>query len=251
MNIIAVDIGNTETCIGIGNIDTWKSFRFTTRTTITSDEWLMMMKATLPEIDRKSSGTIVCSVVPQVNKIFINALTRYSYSTPILLGPGIKTGLSVKIDNPKELGPDRIANSVGGVDKVSSPVIIVDLGTATTVDVVNSRKEYIGGLIAPGLKISLEALVNKTASLKSVDFGVPESVIGRNTYDAIQSGLIYGHASLVDGLIEKSIQELGEEASVVITGGFGSLIHEHLNSSVKYYKNLTLDGLAKIYQINS
>ena len=179
MNIIAVDIGNTETCIGIGNIDTWESFRFTTRTTITSDEWLMMMKATLPEIDGKTDGTIICSVVPQVNRIFIDALTRYSCSTPILLGPGIKTGLSVKIDNPKELGPDRIANSVGGVDKVNSPVIIVDLGTATTVDVVNSRKEYIGGLIAPGLKIISS---NHSFSKDRIPLGGSPVIIGNNVW---------------------------------------------------------------------
>ncbi len=237
MSIIAVDIGNTETCIGIGRENSWESFRFTTRTTITSDEWLMIL--------------IVCSVVPQVNKVFIDALSKYTKSFPLVLGPGVKTGLSVIIDNPKELGPDRIANSVGGFEKAGSPVIIVDLGTATTIDVVNKKKEYVGGAIAPGLKISLEALVNKTASLKSVDFTVPKDVIGKNTYDAIQSGVIFGHTSLIDGLIEKSLQELGEEASVIITGGFGSLIKDYLNIKAEFYENLTLDGLAKIYEINS
>ena len=205
MRIVAVDIGNTETSIGIGNYEKWESFRFTTRTATTSDEWLMMFSSTLPESLRgKKLGSIVCSVVPQVNSDLIQALYDYLGLEPILLGPGIKTGLSVTIDNPKELGPDRIANSVGGFEKVGSPVIIVDLGTATTIDIVNKNKEYVGGVIAPGLKISLEALVNKTASLKSVDFTVPQEVIGKNTYDAIQSGVIFGHTSLIDGLIEKS-----------------------------------------------
>ena len=169
MSIIAVDIGNTETCIGIKEANSWDSYRFTTRTTITPDEWLIIMKTTLPNIDKKFKGSIICSVVPQVNKVFTDALTRFTGEEPLIIGPGIKTGLSVKIDNPKELGPDRIANSVGGYDKVERSVIIVDLGTATTIDIVNRKKEYIGGLIAPGLKISLEALVNNTASLKSVD----------------------------------------------------------------------------------
>jgi len=251
VSIVAVDIGNTETCIGFGEEDSWESFRFTTRTTITSDEWLMMMKTTLPDKKDELKGSIICSVVPQVNKVFIDALSKYTESSPLVLGPGVKTGLSVIIDNPKELGPDRIANSVGGFEKVGSPVIIVDLGTATTIDIVNKNKEYVGGVIAPGLKISLEALVNKTASLKSVDFTVPKEVIGKNTYDAIQSGVIFGHTSLIDGLIEKSLQELGEEASVIITGGFGSLIKDYLNIKVEFYENLTLDGLAKIYEINS
>ena len=251
MSIIAVDIGNTETCIGIGRENSWESFRFTTRTTITSDEWLMIMKTTLPDKKDELEGSIVCSVVPQVNKVFIDALSKYTQSSPLVLGPGVKTGLSVIIDNPKELGPDRIANSVGGFEKAGSPVIIVDLGTATTIDIVNKKKEYVGGAIAPGLKISLEALVNKTASLKSVDFTVPKDVIGKNTYDAIQSGVIFGHTSLIDGLIEKSLQELGEEASVIITGGFGSLIKDYLNIKAEFYENLTLDGLAKIYEINS
>jgi len=251
VSIIAVDIGNTETCIGIGTENSWESFRFTTRTTITSDEWLMIMKTTLPDKKDKLKGSIVCSVVPQVNKVFIDALSKYTQSSPLVLGPGVKTGLSVIIDNPKELGPDRIANSVGGFEKAGSPVIIVDLGTATTIDVVNKKKEYVGGAIAPGLKISLEALVSKTASLKSVDFTVPKDVIGKNTYDAIQSGVIFGHTSLIDGLIEKSLQELGEEASVIITGGLGGLIKDYLNIKAEFYENLTLDGLAKIYEINS
>ncbi len=252
MKIIAVDIGNTETSIGIGNYEKWQSFRFTTRAATTSDEWLMMFSSTLPESLRgKKLGSIVCSVVPQVNSDLIQALYDYLDLEPILLGPGVKTGLSVTIDNPKELGSDRIANAVGGVEKVGSPVIIVDTGTATTVDVVNDKNEYVGGMIAPGVKISHDALIENTASLKSVDFLPPDKVIGKNTYDAIQSGIIFGHTSLIEGLIERTIQELGQEPAIILTGGIGGLISKHLNFDVIYDENLTLDGLAKIYQINS
>lgn len=254
MKIVAVDIGNSETSVGVGNYESWESFRFTTRTLMTSDEWLMLLKNTLPkDLDKSKDkiGSIICSVVPQINNDFLKAMKDYLKTSPILLGAGIKTGLSVKIDNPKELGPDRIANSVGGLHKVGAPLIVVDMGTATTIDIVNSNKEYIGGMISPGLKISHDALIDNTASLKSVDFKVPEQAIGKNTYDAIQSGLFFGHASLIDGLIDKALQELGEDASILITGGMGDLMRPHLSLNVKYDKNITLDGLAKIYEINS
>ena len=254
MTIVAVDIGNSETSVGIGGYKSWKSFRFTTRKLMTSDEWFIMLKSTLPkdlDVSKQVVGSIVCSVVPQINNDFLKALKDYLGTNPILLGPGIKTGLSVNIDNPKELGPDRIANSVGGLHKVGVPLIVIDMGTATTIDIVNSKKEYIGGMISPGLKISHDALIDNTASLKSVDFKVPDQAIGKNTYDAIQSGLIIGQASLIDGLIDKALQELAEDASILITGGMGALIGPHLSPNVEYDENLTLDGLAKIYEINS
>ena len=167
------------------------------------------------------------------------------------MGPGIKTGLKVNIDNPKELGPDRIANSVGGFKMAKKSVIIVDLGTATTFDVVNDKKEYLGGSIAPGIKISLEALTTKTSSLKSVEILSPKSVIGKNTYEAIQSGLILGHASMIDSMLEKIILETGTNPRIVITGGLGEVIQPLLNVETEYSKDLTLNGLEEIYFLNN
>jgi len=252
--IIAIDIGNTETTVGIGNKEVWDSYRFTTRDANTSDELLALFNSTFNlDFDTKNqiSGSIICSVVPQVTNNMFQAVEKYLESPPIIVGPGIKTGLKVNIDNPKELGPDRIANSVAGYKIAKSDVLIVDLGTATTFDVVNEKKEYLGGAIAPGIKISLDALTSKTASLKSVELDLPKKVVGKNTYEAIQSGLIYGHASMIDSMIEKLLQELGTIPKIILTGGLSKTIQPALNLSAAYEEDLTLIGLEEIYNLNN
>ena len=252
--MIAIDIGNTETTVGIGNEDGWNSYRFTTRDANTSDELLVLFNSTFElDIETKNqiSGSIICSVVPQVTNNMVKAIEKYLESSPIVVGPGVKTGLKVNIDNPKELGPDRIANSVAGYKIAKSDVIIVDLGTATTFDVVNSKKEYLGGSIAPGIKISLDALTSKTASLKSVELNLPKKVIGKNTYEAIQSGLIYGHASMIDSMIEKILQELGTKPKIILTGGLSKTIQPALNLNASYEQDLTLIGLEEIFNLNN
>ena len=252
--IIAIDIGNSETNVGVGNSTKWESYRYTTRKTITSDELLMMFKTTIDLSklnDKAVDGVIVCSVVPQITDSVVSAISEFTTKDVLVVGPGIKTGLKVNIDNPKELGPDRIANSVGGFKKINKEVVIVDLGTATTFDVVNSNKEYLGGSIAPGIKISLDALISKTSSLKSVELKEPDKVIGKNTYEAIQSGLVLGHASMSDSMLEKIVLESNLSPGVVITGGLGTLIQPVLNINSSYEKNLTLDGLEEIYNLNN
>jgi len=252
--IIAIDIGNSETNVGVGNSTKWESYRYTTRKTITSDELLMMFKTTIDLSklnDKAVDGVIVCSVVPQITDSVVSAISEFTTKDVLVVGPGIKTGLKVNIDNPKELGPDRIANSVGGFKKTNKEVVIVDLGTATTFDVVNSNKEYLGGSIAPGIKISLDALISKTSSLKSVELKEPNKVIGKNTYEAIQSGLVLGHASMIDSMLEKIVLESNLSPGVVITGGLGTLIQPVLNINSSYEKNLTLDGLEEIYNLNN
>ena len=252
--IIAIDIGNSETNVGVGNSTKWESYRYTTRKTITSDELLMMFKTTIDLSklnDKAVDGVIVCSVVPQITDSVVSAISEFTTKDVLVVGPGIKTGLKVNIDNPKELGPDRIANSVGGFKKTNKEVVIVDLGTATTFDVVNSNKEYLGGSIAPGIKISLDALISKTSSLKSVELKEPDKVIGKNTYEAIQSGLVLGHASMIDSMLEKIVLESNLSPGVVITGGLGTLIQPVLNINSSYEKNLTLDGLEEIYNVNN
>ena len=252
--MIAIDIGNTETTVGIGNKDGWNSYRFTTRDANTSDELLVLFNSTFEldiETRNQISGSIICSVVPQVTNNMFQAIEKYLESSTIVVGPGVKTGLKVNIDNPKELGPDRIANSVAGYKIAESDVIIVDLGTATTFDVVNSKKEYLGGSIAPGIKISLDALTSKTASLKSVELDLPKKVVGKNTYEAIQSGLIYGHASMIDSMIEKLLQELGTKPKIILTGGLSKTIQPALNLNASYEQDLTLIGLEEIFNLNN
>ena len=253
-NIIAIDVGNTETTVGVGNSSEWKSYRYTTRKAITSDELFMMFKTTIdPESVNSENldGSIICSVVPQITDSVAEATKKFTSKLVHIVGPGIKTGLKVNIDNPKELGPDRIANSVGGYKKAQKSVIIVDLGTATTFDVVNENKEYLGGSIAPGIKISLEALTSKTSSLKSVELVHPKSVVGKNTYEAVQSGLIFGHASMIESMLEKIILELGKNPKIIITGGLGEIIQPILNVGTEYSKDLTLNGLEEIYFLNN
>ena len=253
-NIIAVDIGNTETTVGIGSKDNWDSYRFTTRDTNTPDELLALFNSTFQiksEVKKDIEGAIICSVVPQATNSFSEAIRKYLNLETIIVGPGIKTGLKVNIDNPKELGPDRIANSVAGYLITETDTVVIDLGTATTFDVVSKNKEYLGGSIAPGIKISLDALTLKTASLKSVELDTPNRVIGKNTYEAIQSGLIMGHASMIDSMVEKIILEIDIEPKIILTGGLSKVVQPILNVNVEYIENLTLVGLEEIFKLNN
>ena len=253
-NIIAVDIGNTETTVGIGSKDNWDSYRFTTRDTNTPDELLALFNSTFQiksEVNKDIEGAIICSVVPQATNSFSEAIRKYLNLEPIIVGPGIKTGLKVNIDNPKELGPDRIANSVAGYLITEADTVVIDLGTATTFDFVSKNKEYLGGSIAPGIKISLDALTLKTASLKSVELDTPNKVIGKNTYEAIQSGLIMGHASMIDSMVEKIILEIDIEPKIILTGGLSKVVQPILNVNVEYIENLTLVGLEEIFKLNN
>ncbi len=253
-NIIAVDIGNTETTVGIAGKNNWDSYRFTTRDTNTPDELLALFNSTFQinsEVKEDIEGAIICSVVPQATNSFSEAIHKYLSLEPIIVGPGIKTGLKVNIDNPKELGPDRIANSVAGYLITNSDTVVIDLGTATTFDVVSKNKEYLGGSIAPGIKISLDALTSKTASLKSVELDTPNKVIGKNTYEAIQSGLIMGHASMIDSMVEKIILEIDIKPKIILTGGLSKVVQPILNVNVEYIENLTLVGLEEIFKLNN
>ena len=253
-NIIAVDIGNTETTVGIAGKNNWDSYRFTTRDTNTPDELLALFNSTFQinsEVKKDIEGAIICSVVPQATNSFSEAIHKYLSLEPIIVGPGIKTGLKVNIDNPKELGPDRIANSVAGYLITNSDTVVIDLGTATTFDVVSKNKEYLGGSIAHGIKISLDALTSKTASLKSVELDTPNKVIGKNTYEAIQSGLIMGHASMIDSMVEKIILEIDIKPKIILTGGLSKVVQPILNVNVEYIENLTLVGLEEIFKLNN
>ena len=252
--IIAADIGNTETTIGIRQHSSWTSYRFTTRDSYTPDELLALFNSTFQlnhSTAKDFNGSIVCSVVPQLTNNLTQALRTFIDKDPIVVGPGVKTGLKVNIDNPKELGPDRIANAVAGFERANSDVIIVDLGTATTFDIVTKNKEYLGGAIAPGIKISLDALTSRTASLKSVELNLPTKVIGKNTYEAIQSGLLLGHSSMIENMLERIILEQGFTPKVILTGGLSKIVSDAIRVNVEVVESLTLDGLEAIYKLNN
>ena len=249
--IIAIDIGNTETTVGIGNKEGWDSYRFTTRDANTSDELLALFNSTFNlDFDTKNqiSGSIICSVVPQVTNNMFQAVEKYLESAPIVVGPGIKTGLKVNIDNPKELGPDRIANSVAGYKIAKSDVLIVDLGTATTFDILVSNT-YRGGVIAPGISISLNTLTDRASLIPKINLKKIKKVIGIDTNSAVRSGFFWGYAGLIDNIINLIKKETRKSYKVIITGGFSDLFKNSIKTKVVENKDITVKGLIKISKL--
>ena len=252
-NIVAIDVGNSETTVGVGNNLSWRSYRYTTRKTITSDELFMMFKTTIdPESinDENLDGSIICSVVPQITESVVEATERFTSKKVYTVGPGIKTGLKVNIDNPKELGPDRIANSVGGFKMAQKSVIIVDLGTATTFDVVGKDGAYLGGAIAPGVSVSIKALHDAAAALPYVDVRRPDNVIGKNTKDCIQSGVFWGYIGLIEGIINKIRSEFSDKMTTVATGGLAPLFGRETKIFDFIDLDITMHGMNVIYNFN-
>lgn len=197
------------------------------------------------------SGAIISSVVPTVTSVMKEAVERYINVTPIIVGPGIKTGLKIHIDNPAQLGSDMVVNAVAGMHGYSMPLIIIDMGTATTVSVLDSTGGYRGGMIMPGVAVSHEALIRGTAQLQKVAFEVPKTLIGRNTVDCMKSGLMYGNAGAIDGIIERINDELGEECTVVATGDLARLIVPLCKSKIQVDEDLLLKGLLLLYNKNN
>jgi type III pantothenate kinase len=190
------------------------------------------------------------SVVPTAKAALVQVAEEMIDGPLLVIGPGVKTGMPINIDNPREVGADRVVNSVAAKHKYGMPVIAVDFGTSTNMDVVDASGAYIGGAIAPGLEVSQDALISATAALRRVDLSTPRAAIGRNTVEAIQSGLLFGHAGLVDGIVDRLIAEVGGDPSVVATGGLASTIVPHCRSVSIIDANLTLDGLRMIYEMN-
>ncbi len=252
--LFVIDIGNTNIVLGLyRGEELVKNWRVGTRHGMTSDEYGILVKELLAfsGIDSgEISDIIVSSVVPPLDSIIIEMSQRYFGVRPLVVGPGLKSGLPILYENPKEVGADRIVNSVAALKRYGCPVIVVDFGTATTFDLVNEKGEYAGGVIAPGLDLAVEALFRKASKLPRVDLSRPPRVIGRNTVNSIQSGIYYGYVSLVDGIVTRMKAEAGIDPKVVATGGLASLIAGESSTIDDVVENLTLEGLREIFQLN-
>jgi type III pantothenate kinase len=252
--LLVLDVGNTQTVIGLFDGDAMVGhWRLTTTRERTADELRMNLKGMLElEGFRPSDvhGVALSSVVPALTAPLRAVAALVAGEHVVVVEPGIKTGMPILIDNPREVGADRVVNSVAAQAKYGTPLIVVDFGTSTNFDVVSAAGEYLGGAIAPGLLISTDALVGGTAALRRVEFVPPRSPIGKGTVEAIQSGALYGHAGLVDGIVERLAGELGGEVGRVATGGLASTIVPHCSSVDRVDEFLTLDGLRMIYDLN-
>lgn len=251
--ILAVDVGNTNTVLGILDGDNMIfSGRIATKTDETEDDCAVRLYSFL-QINSvgKIDGAIISSVVPVLNRTLLKAIKKVTGVDALVVGPGIKTGLNIRIDNPAELGADLVVGAVASIAKYPCPQIIFDLGTATTASVIDKNKTYIGGAVLCGVKTAINAISSGTAQLPQVDISAPNKAICSNTIDCMRSGAVFGNAALIDGLVSRFEDELGEKATVVITGGLGKTISQQCKADVIYDENLLIDGLKIIYEKNS
>lgn len=252
--ILAIDIGNTNIVIGcIEGENVCFVERVSTNLSNTELEYVVEFR-TLFELyhigTEQITGSIISSVVPPINNIIKAALEKLFHKSPLLVGPGLKTGLNILMDNPGQLGSDLVVNAVAGLHYYGAPIILIDMGTATTISVVDEKKNYIGGMILPGVKVSLDSLVNRTSQLPRISLEPPKKVIGKNTIECMKSGIVMGQAACLDGMIERIFDELGYEAPVVATGGLSGSIVPYCKRKIVYDNELTLKGLDIIYRKN-
>ena len=252
--ILAIDVGNTN--IVVGCIDDRKTYfieRLSTNRTKTELEYAVDLKNVLDIYHIKKTeieGCIISSVVPQITNIVKLAAEKILKKNAIVLGPGVKTGLNIMMDNPGQLGADQVADAVAGISSYPVPLILIDLGTATTASVVNSKKQYVGGMILPGVGVSLDALTARASQLSGISIDAPRHVIGKNTIECMKSGVLYSNAAALDGIIDRIEEELGEKATVVATGGLAKKIVPHCKREIILDEELLLRGLLIIYEKN-
>ncbi len=252
--ILAIDIGNTN--IVIGCIDQEQIYfveRVSTDREKTALEYAVVFKSVLElyNIDpHETEGSIISSVVPPINHAICDAVKKIIGKEPMLVGPGVKTGLNIVIDNPAQLGSDLVVNAVAALKEYQPPLVIIDMGTATTISAVDSKGNYLGGSIIPGVRVALDSLVNRTSQLSRISLDAPKKAIGRNTIECMKSGSILGNAAMLDGMIDRFEEELGTDATVVATGGLSQFIIPHCTHEIIYDDGLLLKGLWYIYERN-
>lgn len=252
--LLVIDVGNSNIVLGSYDDERLvKDWRISTDKQKTADEYgilfhnlLMLAGIGFADI----TDIIISSVVPPLTGVLENLSSRYFGLKPIVVGPGIKTGMPIHYDNPKEVGADRIVNAVAGYEKFKSPLIIVDFGTATTFDYVNGKGEYCGGAIAPGLMISMEALFQKASKLPRVELIKPPGIIAKNTVNSMQAGIFYGYVGLVEEIVGRMKRECKENPKVIATGGLAGLVAPEAKSIDAVEEYLTLEGLRILYQRN-
>lgn len=251
MSLLLVDVGNTQTVVGLDDGAAVETWRLSTESSRTTDEYRLLLASLVGDRVSAIEGAALSSVVPPASVAMRDAIVALAGVKPVVVGPGTKTGMALRVDNPREVGADRIVNALGAIAVWGAPVITVDFGTATTVDLVGTDGEYRGGAIAPGLTVAADALVRATAALRHVDVVSPEHAVGRNTVEAIQSGLVFGYAGLVDGLVERMLEESGsDEMPIVATGGLAGVVLEHCRHTIALDPDLTLRGLRVAWERN-
>ena len=252
--ILAIDVGNTNIVVGcIDDLKTYFIERLSTNRTKTELEYVVDLKNVLDIYHIKKTeieGCIISSVVPQITNIVKLAAEKILKKNAIVLGPGVKTGLNIMMDNPGQLGADQVADAVAGISGYPVPLILIDMGTATTASVVNSKKQYVGGMILPGVGVSLDALTARASQLSGISIDAPRHVIGKNTIECMKSGVLYSNAAALDGIIDRIEEELGEKATVVATGGLAKKIVPHCKREIILDEELLLRGLLIIYEKN-
>jgi type III pantothenate kinase len=253
--LLAVDIGNTNVVFGLyEGADLKQTFRASTVNTRTGDEYgvLMRQMLTLRGYDPSNvSAAIMASVVPPLTDVMADAVRHAFAREPLIVGPGLKTGIAVLYENPRDVGADRICNAVAAYDRVKGGVIVVDFGTATIFDCISPKGEYIGGVIVPGIQVSLDGLLGRAAKLARIEIAEPPRVVGRNTTHALQSGVIHGYAALVDGLVQKIEAELAFPCTVIATGGLIQHLLKHTKKVEAVEPFLTLNGLRILHERNT
>ena len=253
--ILAVDIGNTNTTLGLFSDSTLAyDWRTTSSTHRTSDEYGVLINQFLSNADKSIdmiTGIVISSVVPSLTDVFAHMSEKYLSKTPLIVSHELDCGVPLLIDNPEQLGADRICNAVAGVRDYDLPLVVVDFGTATTFDVISKKGEYLGGIIAPGVETSAEDLFRRAAKLPKIDFHFPEKIIGTNTIHSMQSGIMNGAVAVVDSIVTAIEKELGEKVNTVATGGFAHIITPKCRTVDKINTHLTLEGLNYIWQMDN